>query len=846
GHSYSLLPGVEYVVGRKNCPILLQNDQSISRLHAVVSSQSFTLPTLTVKDTSKYGTYVNDERLSCDTPKVLQPGDRVTFGVFHSKFKVENEPMVVCSSCLDSEGKAALSQSVQLLGGRVVHSWSQECTHLVMPSVKVTIKTICALLCCRPIVTPEYFRELRKAVQLRQQPPEPAGFYPPIEEPSISPEELDLSARPNRKTLFQDKIFVFLNVKQHKRLGSAVAFGGGQARLLEEGAVPLPLLASAGTCVIEVGEANSQVEESPFAKKWMDSIARILQRVRNGLRFISEAEIGLAAVYVATNMYCNPASRISSEAAVTVKPALPSATQSVAVDETVMSAGTLNITAYAQDTGPSQTCARMDTSGEGLVTETPEKQQRGERSSWERAAVKEASGTCTVAESVLADWENEGGQARYPPDPSRATVDNHLTPNKTPSASGSRADSSQSQARPLTLTFVPSCILLKKVPINCQSRQVKLKTPYYPHDKSDTDTSIMQKKFGISLVKHSCCKKKTTKQIACRDRDNDPTPGLPQAKQVRLTGAEHKASGSSVPQRSDPVKNHPPSPAPSESFLTKRQSAEETQVMTDCGAGTSKDSELARGSGDANQKSTSRKRKDMTPDCAGSDAVISEAEMEELASIMSEPMDEGQDFSVNASKKQKLEPAVKVKQEELSVEENNNKSEVLKPVSQEPVEQERDIKYKISALKKQTDDFPRNLIVTEFKSLLVIRPTRATADLPQSSNVNGKNFKKFRKVAFPGTAGLPKIIGGSDLVPHQTKNSELEEWFRQEVVAKSQYEKEDSIADDIFRYAIYFLGLGQDVLLSPTVLLKCQVVELQFGWEDPSYQPWEGVLMGLQ
>ncbi|MBN3315278.1 NBN protein, partial [Atractosteus spatula] len=809
--SYSLLPGVEYVVGRKNCPILLQNDQSISRLHAVVSvssatssqSQSFTLPTLTVKDTSKYGTYVNDERLSCDTPKVLQPGDRVTFGVFHSKFKVENEPMVVCSSCLDSEGKAALSQSVQLLGGRVVHSWSQECTHLVMPSVKVTIKTICALLCCRPIVTPKYFRELRKAVQLRQQQPEPAGFCPPIEEPSISPEELDLSARPKRKTLFQDKIFVFLNVKQHKRLGSAVAFGGGQARLLEEGAMPLPLLESAGTCVIEVGEANSQLDESPSAKKWMDSIARILQR--NGLRFISEAEIGLAAVYVSTNMYCNPASKISSEATVTVKPALPSATlsQGVAVDETVMSAGTLNITAYAQDTGPSQTCARMDTSGEGLVTETPEKQQRGKRSSWERAAVKEGSGTCTVAESVLADWESGGGQARYPPSPSGATVDNHLTANKTPSASGSRVDSSQPQARPLTLSKK------RKVPTNCQSRHVKFKTPY-------VHILILEPHLEMN------------KDHWFQDRDNDPTSGLPQAKQVRLTGTENKASGSSVPQRSDPVKKHPPSPAPSESFLMKHQSVEETQDMTDCGAGTSKDSELARGSGDANQNSTSRKRKDMTPDFAGSDAVISEAEMEEFASIMSEPMDEGQDFSVNASKKQKLEPAIKVKQEELSVEENNNKSEVLKPDSQEPVEQERDIKHKISTLKKQTDflilhcsvlqesrsvikseeteDFPRNLIVTEFKSLLVIRPTRTTADLPQSSNVNGKNFKKFRKMPFPGTAGLPKIIGGSDLVPHQTKNSELEEWFRQEAVAKSQYEKEDSIADDIFRYAIYFLS----------------------------------------
>lgn len=55
-------------------------------------------------------------------------------------FRVEYEPLVVCSSCVDNEGKAALTQTLQLLGGRLVNSWTQDCTHLAMSTVKVTIK----------------------------------------------------------------------------------------------------------------------------------------------------------------------------------------------------------------------------------------------------------------------------------------------------------------------------------------------------------------------------------------------------------------------------------------------------------------------------------------------------------------------------------------------------------------------------------------------------------------------------------------------------------------------------------------------------------------------------------
>lgn len=48
--------------------------------------------------------------------------------------------MVACSSCLDVSGKTALNQAILQLGGFTVNNWTEECTHLVMVAVKVTIK----------------------------------------------------------------------------------------------------------------------------------------------------------------------------------------------------------------------------------------------------------------------------------------------------------------------------------------------------------------------------------------------------------------------------------------------------------------------------------------------------------------------------------------------------------------------------------------------------------------------------------------------------------------------------------------------------------------------------------
>lgn len=50
-------------------------------------SDKMHLQKLTLKDTSKYGTFVNGQRVTENAAVSLKAGDSVTFGVFDSKFK---------------------------------------------------------------------------------------------------------------------------------------------------------------------------------------------------------------------------------------------------------------------------------------------------------------------------------------------------------------------------------------------------------------------------------------------------------------------------------------------------------------------------------------------------------------------------------------------------------------------------------------------------------------------------------------------------------------------------------------------------------------------------------------
>ena len=118
---FYLLVGHDYTVGRKESDILIENDMSISRKHAVLKvihnernmSNSETTSKLIIKDVSKLGTQLPNKRISNGDEEILRKGDTLSFGTLTSnKFEVICEPFIVTASCLPSSAKKNLKKMV--------------------------------------------------------------------------------------------------------------------------------------------------------------------------------------------------------------------------------------------------------------------------------------------------------------------------------------------------------------------------------------------------------------------------------------------------------------------------------------------------------------------------------------------------------------------------------------------------------------------------------------------------------------------------------------------------------------------------------------------------------------
>ncbi|XP_074211080.1 nibrin isoform X1 [Camelus bactrianus] len=731
---YRLLTGVEYIVGRKNCGILIEDDQSISRNHAVLTanfpvtnlSQADEIPILTIKDNSKYGTFVNEEKVQNGLSRTLKTGDRITFGVFASKFRVEYEPLVACSSCLDVSGKTALSQAVLRLGGLTVNNWTEECTHLVMMSVKVTIKTICALICGRPIVKPEYFTEFLKAVQSKKQPPEIVSFYPPVDEPTIGSKNIDLSGRPERKQIFKGKTFVFLNAKQHKKLSTAVIFGGGDTRLItEENEEDDSFFSAPGTCVVDVGMTDSQMLIPNSQKKWIHSIMDRLQR--QGLRPIPEAEIGLAVIFMSTENYCDPQGQPSTGLKTTTPG--PSPSPGFSGNGNLTPGVPVNTTAYVADTESEQADTCMDLSEKPKEIKIFGLERKFRLPSQETSTVRDPPRVSATSKSTVSHTLV------------RTAVPNHqLSPAKLPGAnkSGDRA-SQQPQTNSIKNYFKPST----------QKRE---------RDEENQEMSLSKS----ARIEMSCSLLEQTQPI---------TPSMWTRKEQHLSrnepvGKETDSSFADVDLKST-VKNS----------ATKSLSTEELR---------------------------SEKRKEID-DLAIEDEVLEELFKNIKPELEMEVKVQKQEEDVNIRKRPRLD-----------LETNGTFNDEARPESNK-ISQENEIGKKCE-LKKESlwstkelsnneelkDDgevLPRKVLLTEFRSLVVSNSASRNAASVSNDYGQLKNFKKFKKVSFPGARKLPHIIGGSDLIAHHArKNTELEEWLRQEMEVQNQHAKEESLADDLFRY----------------------------------------------
>ncbi|XP_045871683.1 nibrin isoform X1 [Meles meles] len=729
---FRLLTGVEYVVGRKNCGILIEGDQSISRNHAVLTanfsvtnlSQTGETPILTIKDNSKYGTFVNEEKMQNGLSQALKTGDRVTFGVFESKFRVEYEPLVACSSCLDVSGKTALNQAILQLGGLTVNNWTEECTHLVMISVKVTIKTICALICGRPIVKPEYFAEFLKAVKSNKQPPQIESFYPPIDEPAIGNKNIDLSERQERKKIFKGKTFVFLNAKQHKKLSSAIVFGGGSARLItEENEEKDSFFSAPGICVVDVGITSSQTLIPDSQKKWIHSIMDQLQR--QGLRPIPEAEIGLAVIFMTTENYCDPQGQPNTALKMTPGPSL---SQGLSVNENLMPSAPPNTTPYVADT-ESQADTCMDFSERPKEIKICRVEQKFRMPSQETSTMKEPPKISSDDNNAVSDT--------------------------------------------LERMKIPTCQLS---PTEFSGVNKSRDQPF-----QQLQTNSIKNYFQPSTKKRE------------RDEENQETSS-PKSARIEMSCSLLEQTQPSAPSvwknKEQHLSQNKPMEKKPDNLLTDRDLKSTVKNFANKSLST--------------EKLRSEKRKEID-DLAIEDEVLDQLFKNTKSELEIGVKVEKQKEVVNIRKKSRLDIETNGTFDE-AISENNRISQEneigkkceLKKDSLWSTKEELSIK---DELQDDGDTLPRKVLLTEFRSLVVSNSPSRNASSVNNDYGQLKNFKKFKKVTFLGAGKLPHIIGGSDLIAHHArKNTELEEWLRQEMEVQNQHAKEESLADDLFRY----------------------------------------------
>ncbi|KAM9852392.1 nibrin [Aulostomus maculatus] len=801
GETHYLFPNKEYMVGRKNCNIVLPNDQSISRAHAQFT---VTDQTLTLKDTSKYGTSVNSQRLRENTTVNLKSGDRVIFGVFDSKFSVEHQKPIVCSSCLDNDGKASLSQALLSLGGKLVNTWSQDCTHLAMPSVKVTIKTIAALLCCRPIVKPEFFSEINRASQHKLPLPKAESFTPELDEPSLNEEAVNLRPTLVRKQLFTGLTFIFLGVKQLKRLSAAVSFGGGSSQLLEEGSLPRELLESPQSCVIDVTTGSSQPLLSSSTMNWANSVKNIVQR--KGLRVITESEIGLAAIYASCDHYCNPSSVIP-DSVPKVKPRIPSASlsQSVAVDETMLPATSQNITAYVANTELSQRTEQCEVTGVTAVGETPEKKQNYNASQLCRAeaSAERMSSQFIVADTIRSSFsaaENKDSQRKEPASKPTGGVNNGVgaqspLPKTTDGGktflqrhSPQKVSAHPSLQTQSSLTrFLPKHSPRKHTQASPQ-KQSTLTSFFKPVNKKrpleDELSAVMSEPKRLALdapdAAHGELRSRKRKEMeeemeiheleSFMSEDMDCFDEQPPGSELRAhSSAQHKEAMTTM-EASFPSKR-------------LRLSQEEPEITNQWPQ-----------EGLEKEPSTNKNQDPKTG------RHIVSVKPEQLHS--SELKNINHESSKAASSTNRDRNFQPFEDDHESFIEN---IELLKAETTRP-EEVTEAPPKPVAVKQEAretridEDLPKKLVLVEFRSLTV---STLPQTKPQQVQTNGyaSNFKCFRKARMPGTEGSPHIIGGTDLLVHaRGKNSDLDEWLKDAAEEEHKSRREEIEGDDLFRY----------------------------------------------
>jgi len=280
-----LTVGVEHVIGRKDCTILIQDDASISRKHSIITvnhdesnlGDLSKMSQVVIQDFSTYGTFVNGVKISGSIS--LKTGDEILFGKNNSYYKLRCSRLVVTTSCLEEKKKKALKSLVHKFGGHILGDWQPNITsHLVMDGLTFTRKVIHALAECCPIVTPSYVEDIANSTSQSAALERVHSYLPPLKEETISSMSKGFLPNEARRTLFKGKTFIFISKKQFKQYHAAVESSGGVASLKDTpGSESDSGLVSKDVCVMMMG--NKEQKSLPAESlQWVLHVTETLKR----------------------------------------------------------------------------------------------------------------------------------------------------------------------------------------------------------------------------------------------------------------------------------------------------------------------------------------------------------------------------------------------------------------------------------------------------------------------------------------------------------------------------------------------------------------------------------------
>ncbi|KAJ2492994.1 hypothetical protein IWW37_000998 [Coemansia sp. RSA 2050] len=338
------------VVGRKDSPLLIEGDKSVSRVHATIITHAEDLSGVDIQDEgSKFGVYLNGKQCPTRSISRLLVGDKIMFGAQDSVFHLRRYPIALCVANMRTELPSVVDRVLSIassLGIDIVDD-IEHCTHLLMPVLTITTKLIRALVFGRWLISPEYIYSLEQLpLSFRVQSPStelideyvgPLKLLPPAQAPMSSPESpVDLSTvnwNPvrERQRLFASRLFAFADEAQLGKYSSLIKTAGGSCVLLG-GAVDwarsrslatesfetrcasladnIQVLAEEAKCgdvlplkclVLPQSSGTSDVQSDNDTSALITATAQLLH-----VRPISESEIGLAVIFVSSETHTNP------------------------------------------------------------------------------------------------------------------------------------------------------------------------------------------------------------------------------------------------------------------------------------------------------------------------------------------------------------------------------------------------------------------------------------------------------------------------------------------------------------------------------------------------------------